>query len=60
MEAYNETLIHYQMGKEDRFYEIEKAAARQLETLYRLNELPAALTESLQIRALPGQPFSGI
>ena len=46
MEAYNETLIHYQMSKEDRFYEIEKSAARQLETLYKMNQLPPALTES--------------
>lgn len=46
MEAYNETLLHYQMSKEERFYEIEKAAARQLETLYQMNELPPALTES--------------
>jgi KilA-N domain len=46
MEAYNETLLHYKMGKEERLYELETAAARQLETLYRLNQLPPGLTES--------------
>lgn len=46
MESYNETLIHYQMGKEERFYELEKAAARQLETLYKMNQLPPNLLES--------------
>lgn len=46
MESYNETLIHYQMSKEERFNELEKAANRQLETLYKMNQLPDNLLES--------------
>ena len=46
MESYNETLIHYQMSKEERFNELEKAANRQLEILYKMNQLPDNLLES--------------
>lgn len=46
MESYNETLIHYQMSKEERFYELEKAAHRQLEALYNMNQLPVGLVQS--------------
>lgn len=40
LEAYNETLIHYQMSQEERLYELQKTAARQLEALYSMNRLP--------------------
>lgn len=46
MESYDETLIHYQMSKEERFQELQKAAARQLEVLYNKNKLSLRLLES--------------
>lgn len=46
MESYNETLIHYQMTKEERFQELQKAAARQLDVLYTKNKLSVHLLES--------------
>lgn len=51
MESYNETLIHYQMSKEERFHELQKAAVRQLEVLYAKNTLSLHLLESPNLQA---------
>ena len=46
MEAYNETLIHYQMDRESRLNELHSTAQRQLEALYALNRLPLETLQS--------------
>ena len=46
MEAYNETLIHYQMDRESRLNELHSTAQRQLEALYALNRLPLEALQS--------------
>lgn len=56
MESYNETLIHYQMSKEERFQELQKAATRQLEVLYTKNSLSLHLLESPNLTAGSDDP----
>lgn len=46
MEAYNETLIHYQMDRESRLNELHSTAQRQMEALYALNRLPIETLQS--------------
>ncbi len=58
MESYNETLIHYQLSKEDRFYELEKAANRQLEALLKMNRFPEKMLDSPNLRLKVGENHS--
>ena len=58
IEAYNETLIHYQMSQEERLEELQKTAARQLEALYSMNRLPLDAIQSPHLLPVPEAPNS--